>query len=78
MRVKIVAVAAIAASIFALPVPASQMLAGTATEAGPAARIVAGNANFGLLIEDPFLIDRMSLVHPMSHTELDAALRAGF
>lgn len=70
MRVKVLSLALIAA-IIALPVPASQLLAGTFSAPTPAVRVVPGDANLGLLLQDPFLIDQMSYVRPASFLELD-------
>lgn len=75
MRVKVLSLAVLV-SIIALPVPASQMLAGTFSAPSAVARVVPGDANLSFLLRDPFLIDEMSLVRPASHLELDTALRA--
>lgn len=75
MRVKVLSLALIA-SIFALPVPASQLLAGTFSAPSPVAQIVPGDADLVFLLRDPFLIDELSLVRPVSHVELDMALGA--
>jgi hypothetical protein len=69
MNAKVLTLALVAA-IIALPVPASQLLAGTSsapsTHASPAA---VPSADFALLLEDPFLIDRMSYSAPKSFLE---------
>jgi hypothetical protein len=75
MRVKVLSLALIA-SIFALPVPASQLLAGTFSAPSPVAQIVPGDANLAFLLRDPFLMDEMLPLEPVSHVELDMALRA--
>ena len=75
MRVKVLSLALIA-SIFALPVPASQFLAGTFSAPSPVAQIVPGDANLAFLLRDPFLMDEMLPLDPVSHVELDMALRA--
>jgi hypothetical protein len=46
--------------IIALPVPASQLLAGTVSAPTRAATIEPGTGNLALLLEDPFLVDRLS------------------
>ena len=63
MRAKVLSLALIA-SIFALPVPASQLLAGTFSAPSPVARVVPGDHNLRLLLQDPFLIDQMSYAVP--------------
>ena len=75
MRAKVLSLALIA-SIFALPVPASQLLAGTFSAPSPVAQIAPGDANLSFLLRDPFLMDEMSRVRPVSHIELAAALKA--
>jgi hypothetical protein len=75
MRAKVLILALIA-SIFALPVPASQLLAGTFSAPSPVAQVQPGDANFGFLLADPFLMDEMVPMQPVSHTALDAALNA--
>jgi hypothetical protein len=73
MRVKVLSLAVVLASIVALPVPASQMLAGTFSAPSPATRV--SDADFSFLLRDPFLIDEMRL-SPVGHVALDEALRA--
>ena len=73
MKVKVLSLALLAA-IIALPVPASQLLAGTFSAPSPVARIIPGHENLGLLLEDPFLIDRMSYTEPASFLELDTGV----
>ena len=73
MRVKVLSLALLAA-IIALPVPASQLLAGTFSAPSPAAQIIPGHEHLGLLLEDPFLIDRMSFTKPASFLELDTGV----
>ena len=75
MRVKVLSLAVLA-SIVALPVPASQLLAGTFSAPSPVAEMTSGDANFGLLLLDPFLIDDMKPLQPLSHAVLDAALKS--
>jgi hypothetical protein len=71
MRAKVLTLALLAA-IIALPVPASQLLAGTF----PASTLVSAAApetgSLGLLLQDPFLIDQMSYAQPRSF--LDTAI----
>jgi hypothetical protein len=68
MRVKALFFALLVA-IFAVPVPASQLLNG-ALSAQSAASVVPGNQHLGLLLQDPFLIDQMSFERPASFLEL--------
>ena len=72
MRVKVLSLALLAA-IVALPVPASQLLAGTFSAPPQAARIVPGHENLQFLLQDPFLIDQMSYERPASLLALTAA-----
>ena len=65
MRAKVLILALIA-SIFALPVPASQFLAGTFSAPSPVAKVVPGHENLRFLLQDPFLIDEMSYERPTS------------
>jgi hypothetical protein len=70
MRVKVLSLALLAA-IVALPVPASQLLAGSFSAPSPVARIVEGHENLRFLLQDPFLIDQMSYERPASFLALD-------
>jgi hypothetical protein len=76
MRVKVLSVAVLIASIFALPVPASQLLAGSFSAPSPVAGQSVGDANFVFLLSDPFLLDEMKPLEPVSHVVLDAALKS--
>ena len=73
MNVKVLSLALVAA-IIALPVPASQLLAGSFSATAPAAQIVPGHENLGLLLQDPFLIDQMTTTVPTSFLELDTGV----
>lgn len=73
MRVKVLSLALIAA-IIALPVPASQLLAGTFSAPSPSAMVVPGHENLGLLLVDPFMIDQMSYARPASFVEVDTGV----
>ena len=73
MRVKVLSLALIAA-IIALPVPASQLLAGTFSAPSASVTVIPGHENLGLLLQDPFLIDQMSYARPASFTELDTGV----
>ena len=42
------------------------------------ARVVPGDANLSFLLADPFLMDEMKPIRPVSHAVLDAALRSAF
>ena len=64
MRVKVLSLALLAA-IVALPVPASQLLAGSFSAPSPA-KVLPGNENLRFLLQDPFLIDQMSYERPTS------------
>ena len=70
MRAKVLSLALLAA-IMALPVPASQLLAGTFSAPSPMAQIIPGHENLRFLLQDPFLIDQMSYTRPASFLELD-------
>jgi hypothetical protein len=70
MRVKVLSLALVVA-IMALPVPASQLLAGTFSAPSPVAQITPGHENLRLLLQDPFLIDQMSYQRPASFLDLD-------
>jgi hypothetical protein len=72
MRVKVLSLALLAA-IVALPVPASQLLAGSFSAPSPAARIVEGDENMRFLLQDPFLIDQMSYERPARFLDADPA-----
>jgi hypothetical protein len=65
MRVKALISLAIVATIVALPVPASQLLAGSFSAPSPA-KVLPGNENLRFLLQDPFLIDQMSYERPTS------------
>ena len=67
MRAQVLTIALVAALI-ALPVPASQLLSGAPSASGQPA---AAPATLRVLLEDPFLIDRMSFEAPKSFLELD-------
>ena len=70
MNAKVLTLALVAA-IIALPVPASQFLAGTFS-AFPTRSAAAPEANgLGLLLQDPFLIDRMSQVPAVGPSDAD-------
>jgi hypothetical protein len=65
---------ALAAIIMALPLPASQLLAAGASPAPlPVANTQNGadsNADFAVLLADPFLIDQLSYQRPASFIDL--------
>ena len=65
MSLKAVSIALVAATI-ALPVPASQLLSGRFSSPAPQAIAAAGPGSLATLIEDPFLVDRMSFAAPKS------------
>jgi hypothetical protein len=75
MNAKVLTLAMLLAAVIALPVPASQMLAGTSsvspTQPSPAAE---PGTDLGLLLQDPFLIDTLSFKVPASF--LDTATGA--
>ena len=75
MRAKVLSLALLAA-IVALPVPASLALSGTFSAPSPAARIVPGDQNLRLLLQDPFLIDQMSSPVPTTFLSADIASEA--
>ena len=70
MRAKVLILVLLAA-IVALPVPASQVLAGASSVSAPASAAAAGSRDLGLLLQDPFLIDRMSHVPAVSPSDAD-------
>ena len=73
MNAKVLTLALVAA-IIALPVPASQFLAGTFS-APPTRSAAAPEANgLGLLLQDPFLIDQMSYSAPTRLRDADPSL----
>ena len=79
MNAKVLTLALVAA-IIALPVPASQLLAGTFS-ASPSRSAAAPEArDLGLLLQDPFLIDQMSYSVPvrLSDAGLGHALDSGW
>jgi len=70
MNAKVLTLALVAA-IIALPVPASQILAGTFS-ASPSRSAAAPEANgLGLLLQDPFLIDQMTYSAPTRLNDAD-------
>jgi hypothetical protein len=69
MRVKVLSLALLAA-IVALPVPASQGLAGTFSAPISPATIAPGTGNLGVLLEDPFRVDRLSFAAPARAREI--------
>ena len=76
MNAKVV-ILAVAVAVIALPVPASQLLAGTfsrSTHASPAAE--PSTKNLGLLLQDPFLIDTLTYTAPKSFLEAGAPERS--
>ena len=73
MRAKVLSLALVAA-IIALPVPASQLLAGTLPASTLTSAAAPETDSLGLLLQDPFLIDQMSYAPPASF--LDTATGA--
>ena len=73
MKVKVLSLALLAA-IIALPVPASQLLAGTFSAPSPTVTVVPGHENLALLLQDPFLIDTMSYAKPASFIDVDSGV----
>ncbi len=71
MRVKVLSLALLAA-VVALPVPASQLLAGTFSAPSPAVRIVPGDQNLRGLLSDPVQFGELSFERPASFLDLDA------
>jgi hypothetical protein len=70
MRVKVLSMALLAL-IVALPVPASLALTGTFSAPLLYPRTLIEPTDFQLLLQDPFLIDRMSFTHPVSFLDLE-------
>ena len=76
MNAKVV-ILAVAVAIVTLPVPASQLLAGTfsrSTQTSPAAE--PSTKNLGLLLQDPFLINSLSYKAPKSFLDAGAPARS--
>ncbi|MBI4921750.1 MAG: hypothetical protein HY834_08370 [Devosia nanyangense] len=73
MSAKVLSIALVAA-IIALPVPASQLLAGAFSAPAPLVAVAPGTGNLRMLIEDPFLIDRLSYSAPASFLELETGV----
>jgi hypothetical protein len=69
MSAKVV-ILAVAVAIMALPVPASQRLAGTFSRSTHASA-AEPSKTLGLLLQDPFLIDSLSYSAPKSFIELE-------
>jgi hypothetical protein len=70
MRVKALTLALVVA-IIALPVPASQLLNGTFTASASPSAAATEDSSLGLLLQDPFLIDRMSFSAPAWPSDAD-------
>jgi hypothetical protein len=70
MNVKVVTLALVAA-IIALPVPASQFLAGTFSTLPSRSAAAPEARDLGLLLQDPFLIDQMSYSVPAHLNDVD-------
>jgi hypothetical protein len=70
MRVKVLTLALVAA-IVALPVPASQFLAGAVPASARPSAAAPGVSSLGLLLQDPFLVDALRYAPPARLAELD-------
>jgi hypothetical protein len=70
MRVKVLTLALVAA-IIALPVPASQLLNGNFSASTAPTAAATEDSSLGLLLQDPFLLDRMSYVPAVSPSDAD-------
>lgn len=70
MSAKVVTLAVVAA-IIALPVPASQFLAGTFSTLPTRSAAAPGAKDLGLLLQDPFLIDQMTYSVPARLSDAD-------
>jgi hypothetical protein len=72
MRVKVLTLALVAA-IIALPVPASQLLNGNFSASASTAPTAAAteDSSLGLLLQDPFLLDRMSYIPAVTPSDAD-------
>jgi hypothetical protein len=70
MSAKVVTLAVVAA-IIALPVPASQFLAGTFSTLPSRSAAAPEARDLGLLLQDPFLIDQMSYSVPVRLSDAD-------
>ncbi len=72
MRVKALTVALVVA-IVALPVPASQFVAGSMSAPARPSAAAPGDSSLGLLLQDPFLIDSLSYAAPARLGDLGRA-----
>jgi hypothetical protein len=70
MRVKVLTLALLVA-IIALPVPASQLLTGTFSASATPSAAAPEDSSLGLLLQDPFLIDRMTYAPAISPSDAD-------
>lgn len=70
MRVKVLTLALVVA-IIALPVPASQLLNGAFSASTSPSAAATEDSSLGLLLQDPFLIDRMSYVPAVTPGDAD-------
>jgi hypothetical protein len=70
MRVEVLTLA-LAAAIVALPVPASQLLAGSVPASARPSAAAPEVGSLGLLLQDPFLIDALSYAPPAKPGDLD-------
>jgi hypothetical protein len=70
MSAKVVTLALVAA-IIALPVPASQFLAGTFSPLPSRSAAAPEARDLGLLLQDPFLIDQMTYSVPVRLSDTD-------
>lgn len=73
MSAKVLSLALVAA-IIALPVPASQLLVGAFSAPAAVVAVQPGGEDLRTLIEDPFLIDRLSYAAPASFLELETGV----
>jgi hypothetical protein len=70
MRVKVLTLAFVVA-IIALPVPASQLLNGTFSTSTAPTAAATEDSSLGLLLQDPFLLDRMSYIPAVTPSDAD-------
>ena len=70
MNAKVLTLALVAA-IIALPVPASQILAGTFSASPSRSAAAPETRDLGLLLQDPFLIDQMTYSVPARLSDAD-------
>ena len=70
MSAKVLSIA-LAVAIIALPVPASQLIAGTFSKPAQGLTVGRGDPRLATLLADPFLNDQLSFTAPQSFLQLN-------